>query len=55
MDLNPSQAGVHMSRFEEIVNEAIDAVVIGEALKAETSRRTSPSGCASARAGCGPR
>ena len=25
-----------MSRFEEIVNEAIDAVVIGEALKAET-------------------
>ena len=36
MDLNPRQAGVHMSRFEEIVNEAIDAVVIGEALKAET-------------------
>ena len=36
MDLNPLQAGVHMSRFEEIVNEAIDAVVIGEALKAET-------------------
>jgi len=35
VDLNPSQAGVHMSRFEEIVNEAIDAVVIGEALKAE--------------------
>ena len=25
-----------MSRFEEVVNEAIDAVVIGEALKAET-------------------
>ena len=36
VDLNPRQAGVHMSRFEEIVNEAIDAVVIGEALKAET-------------------
>jgi GTP cyclohydrolase-4 len=35
VDLNPSQAGVHMSRFEEIVNEAIDTVVIGEALKAE--------------------
>src|SRR5688500_7025072 len=35
VDLNPRQAGVHMSRFEEIVNEAIDAVVIGEALKAE--------------------
>jgi GTP cyclohydrolase-4 len=36
VDLNPSQAGVHMSRFEEIVNEAIDAVVMGAALKAET-------------------
>ena len=36
VDLNPRQAGVHMSRFEEVVNEAIDAVVIGEALKAET-------------------
>ena len=35
MDLNPLQAGVHMSRFEEIVNEAIDEVVIGEAFKAE--------------------
>jgi GTP cyclohydrolase I/GTP cyclohydrolase-4 len=35
VDLNPLQAGVHMSRFEEIVNEAVDAVVIGEALKAE--------------------
>jgi GTP cyclohydrolase-4 len=36
VDLNPRQTGVHMSRFEEVVNEAIDAVVIGEALKAET-------------------
>ena len=36
VDLNPLQAGVHMSRFEEIVNEAVDEVVIGEALKAET-------------------
>jgi len=35
VDLNPSQAGVHMSRFEEVVNEAIDNVVLGEALKAE--------------------
>jgi GTP cyclohydrolase IV len=32
VDLNPSQKGVHMSRFEEEVNEAIDDVVIGEAL-----------------------
>jgi len=35
VDLNPRQAGVHMSRFEEIVAEAIDEVVIGEAFKAE--------------------
>jgi GTP cyclohydrolase I/GTP cyclohydrolase-4 len=36
VDLNPEQTGVHMSRFEEIVNEAIDEVVLGEAFKAET-------------------
>jgi GTP cyclohydrolase-4 len=35
VDLNPRQAGVHMSRFEEIVGEAIDGVVLGEAFKAE--------------------
>ena len=35
VDLNPEQAGVHMSRFEEVVNEAIDTVVLGEALRAE--------------------
>jgi GTP cyclohydrolase-4 len=35
VDLNPRQAGVHMSRFEEIVGEAIDEVVLGEAFKAE--------------------
>jgi GTP cyclohydrolase-4 len=35
IDLNPRQAGVHMSRFEEIVGEAIDEVVLGEAFKAE--------------------
>src|SRR5688572_26719609 len=35
VDLNPDQAGVHMSRFEEVVNEAIDAVVLSEALRAE--------------------
>jgi GTP cyclohydrolase-4 len=35
VDLNPQQAGVHMSRFEEIVGEAIDEVVLGEAFKAE--------------------
>jgi GTP cyclohydrolase IV len=35
VDLNPRQAGVHMSRFEEIVNEAIDQVVLSETLRAE--------------------
>jgi GTP cyclohydrolase-4 len=35
VDLNPRQAGVHMSRFEEIVAEAIDEVVLSEAFRAE--------------------
>ncbi|MGI8630984.1 MAG: GTP cyclohydrolase MptA [Solirubrobacterales bacterium] len=35
IDLNPRQAGVHMSRFEEVVNEAIDTVILGETLRAE--------------------
>jgi len=35
VDLDPSQKGVHMSRFEELVNEAVDAVVIDEALEVE--------------------
>ncbi len=35
VDLEPRQAGVHMSRFEEIVGEAIDEVVLGEAFRAE--------------------
>jgi GTP cyclohydrolase-4 len=35
VDLEARQAGVHMSRFEEIVNEAIDEVVLGEAFRAE--------------------
>src|ERR1700761_3708948 len=34
VDLEPKQAGVHMSRFEEIVGEAIDEVVLGEGVKA---------------------
>src|SRR5215218_9820951 len=37
VDLGPHQKGAHMSRFEEIVNEAIDEVILGEAaFKAET-------------------
>lgn len=35
VDLNPDQAGVHMSRFEEIVNGAIDESVLSETLRAE--------------------
>src|SRR3954463_5143104 len=36
VDLNPRQKGAHMSRFEETVEEAIEAVVLGESFKAET-------------------
>ena len=36
VDLGPEQKGAHMSRFEEVVNEAIDEVVLREAFKAET-------------------
>ncbi len=37
VDLGPDQKGAHMSRFEEVVNEAIGQVVLGEAtFKAET-------------------
>ena len=37
VDLGPTEKGAHMSRFEEVVNEAIGEVVLGEAaFKAET-------------------
>src|SRR5215203_1307792 len=37
VDLGPLQKGAHMSRFEEVINDAIGEVVIGEsALRAET-------------------
>jgi GTP cyclohydrolase I/GTP cyclohydrolase-4 len=37
VDLGPDQKGAHMSRFEEVVNEAIGEVVLNEtAFKAET-------------------
>ncbi|HWF25452.1 MAG TPA: GTP cyclohydrolase MptA [Solirubrobacteraceae bacterium] len=37
VDLDPEQKGAHMSRFEEVVNEAIGDVVLGEsAFRAET-------------------
>jgi GTP cyclohydrolase I/GTP cyclohydrolase-4 len=37
VDLGPQQKGAHMSRFEEVVNDAIGEVVLGESvLRAET-------------------
>ena len=37
VDLGPLQKGAHMSRFEEVVNDALGEVVLGEsALRAET-------------------
>jgi GTP cyclohydrolase I/GTP cyclohydrolase-4 len=36
VDLEPGQKGVHMSRFPELFEEAIEMVVIGEALLVET-------------------
>jgi GTP cyclohydrolase-4 len=37
VDLGPRQKGAHMSRFEEVVNDAIGEVVLGQsALRAET-------------------
>jgi GTP cyclohydrolase I/GTP cyclohydrolase-4 len=35
VDLDPAQKGVHMSRFPELFEEAIEAVVIGEAFLVE--------------------
>ena len=36
VDLGAHQKGAHMSRFEEVINEAIDEVILAEAFKAET-------------------
>src|SRR5882757_4701733 len=37
VDLGPGQKGAHMSRFEEVVNDAIGEVILGEAsFRAET-------------------
>src|SRR5438552_12389686 len=35
VDLDPAQKGVHMSRFPELFEEAIEEVVIGEAFLVE--------------------
>lgn len=40
VDLRPDRKGAHMSRFEEVVNETIGEIVLGEApLRAETLAR----------------
>src|SRR5436190_22939495 len=37
VELGPDQKGAHMSRFEEVVNDAINSVVLGEStFKVET-------------------
>jgi len=36
VDLAADRKGAHMSRFEEVVNEAIDEVILSESLKGET-------------------
>jgi GTP cyclohydrolase IV len=36
VDLDPAQKGVHMSRFPELFGEAVDGVVMGEALLVES-------------------
>src|SRR3954468_10828565 len=36
VDLDPAQKGVHMSRFPEVFGEAVDELVIGEALLVES-------------------
>ena len=55
VDLDPDQKGVHMSRFPETVAEAIDHVVIDEALHVEDLAQhiARPSSSASRR--CAPR
>ena len=56
VDLSHDQKGAHMSRFEEVVNEAIGEVVLTESPSVRRpSRGTSPSSCAPARAPRAPR
>ena len=55
VDLGPEQKGAHMSRFEEVVNEAIDEVVLGEAFKAETLASHIAERVRDRQGGCAPR
>src|SRR5579862_8345873 len=56
VDLGANQKGAHMSRFEEVVNEAIGEVVLGEStFKAETLAEHIASSCAPGRTPAAPR
>ena len=57
VDLGPRQKGAHMSRFEEVVNDAIGEVdPRRERLQGRgAGAARSPSACASARTRCAPR
>ena len=55
VDLDPAQKGVHMSRFPELFEEAIEEVVIGEALLVESLAEHIAAHIVGARARCAPR
>ena len=55
VDLDPAQKGVHMSRFPEVFEEAIDEVVIEEKLLVETLPSTSRDRSSAGSTRCGRR
>ena len=56
VDLGPKQKGAHMSRFEEVVNEAIDEVILRRGLQGRDARRPHRrASCATARTRAAPR
>ena len=56
VDLGANQKGAHMSRFEEVANDVIGEVILGEApSRPRPSPSTSPRACGSARTPDGPR
>ena len=56
VDLGPRQKGAHMSRFEEVVNDAVGEVIIGESgFKAEGLAQRIAERVRTARTPCVPR
>ena len=57
VDLGPRQKGAHMSRFEEVVNDAIGEVILGESAlpRRDAGGAHRRDSCASARARSAPR